>query len=108
MTQQLSFLYARTTDPVTSHIAGNSAAIRSGSQRAQLLKAFQDAGADGLTDDQAGVITGLADKVGCCYWKRCSELRQAGYIRPTERTRTSRAGEQQAVSVITQSGIEAI
>lgn len=104
MDTQLDFFSARKTDPHTSHAAAQSIVIRAGSQRAQLLQAYRDAGASGLTDDEAGVITGLAYKIGCCWWKRCSELRQAGYIQPTSQTRASRAGEAQQVCVITDEG----
>jgi hypothetical protein len=43
-----------------------------------LLAAYADAGAYGLTNDGAGVVTGLADRPGCCYWKRCGELMADG------------------------------
>jgi len=100
---------ARTTDPQTSHLAALSVAVRAGSQQAALLQAYADAGALGLTDDEAGVKTGLAAKPGCCWWKRCSELRQAGYIVPIGNvTRLSRAGENQQVCGITNAGIEAL
>ena len=100
---------ARSTDPITSHEAALSVTVRAGSQQAQLLQAYADAGALGLTDDEAGVNTGLAAKPGCCWWKRCSELRQAGYIVPIGNvTRLSRAGENQQVCGITNAGIEAL
>ena len=101
---------ARHTDPATSHAAAQSRArrVRAGSQRAVLLTAYADAGDYGLTNEGAGIITGLADRHGCCYWKRCDELRKDGYIRWTEDTRTSRAGEAQGVSVITHAGLHAL
>lgn len=123
--------YARNTDPETSHIAGERARRRAIPQRDLLLLAYLRAGVPspfagdrhvgGLTDEEAGIMTGLIEKPGCCYWKRCSELRQENlitvayietvqydgnynrYIR-TPLTRTSRAGEQQQVCVLTQDG----
>jgi hypothetical protein len=101
---------ARSSDPATSHRAAKSSGlrIRAGSQRARLLTAYADAGDYGLTNEGAGIVTTLADLHGCCYWKRCDELRKAGYIRWTDETRTSRAGEAQRVSVITRAGLAAL
>lgn len=99
---------ARTTDPATSHAAARSVRIRAGSQRAVLLTAYADAGDYGLTNDGAGTVTGLAERPGCCYWKRCGELLAAGLIRATDETRTSRAGEAQRVCVITHAGLHAL
>lgn len=104
MDLQLDMFTARKTDPKTSHVAGASVTVRAGSQRAELLLAY--ARNYGLTDDEAGVITGLANKIGCCWWKRCSELRQGGLIAPTTETRMSRAGEEQMVCTITEEGMK--
>lgn len=98
---------ARNTDPNTSKASAGSIAMRAGSQRHTILKAYQNA-LDGLTDEQAGIQSGLAAKPKCCYWKRCSELRQAGYITVTGLTRASSVGEQQQVCVITQKGRDAL
>ncbi len=68
------------------------------------LQAYSTATA-GLTDEEAGTVTGLADSPRCCYWKRCSELRQAGYISPTGGARASTAGELQQVCRITEAGM---
>lgn len=99
---------ARHTDPGTSHQAAESVAVRAGSQRHMLLLAYAKAGDYGLTNDEAGVVTRLADRTGCCYWKRCGELRDAGYVTDTGRTRTSRAGEAQGVRAITPAGLAAL
>lgn len=101
---------ARHTDPPTSHAAAQSRAlrVRAGSQCAALLAAYADAGDYGLTNDGAGVLTGLASRPGCCYWKRCGELLDAGFIAATDDTRTSRAGEAQRVCVITPAGLRAL
>ena len=67
-----------------------------------------------MTDEQAGIKSGLHSKPGCCYWKRCSELRQMGFIKVVyvapfvPATRTSRAGEQQQVCELTETGLERV
>lgn len=97
---------ARTSDPVTAHIGGESVALRSGSQKATLLAAYYAAGGHGLTDDEAARQTGL-DRG--CFWKRCSELRQDGYIYHLGITRRGPLhGEARIVCAITHKGIEAI
>ena len=91
----------RLTDPATSKKAGEHAKIRSGSQRHQLLRMYAEHG--GLTDEEAGDLSGLR-RPGVCYWKRCSELRQQGYIEPTGATRESSVGEYQQVCRVTEAG----
>jgi hypothetical protein len=88
---------ARSTDPATSHAAA-AKPYRRGSLRHRLLIAYGEA--EGLTDEEA------ADeiKVYSGAWKRCSELRNLGMIRPTGATRTSSAGAEQQVCRITFSG----
>jgi len=98
---ELDFNNARTSDPETSHRAAKSVKFRASSQQARLLVAYDCASLRGLTDQEAGEMTGLINQPGCGYWKRCSDLRRAGYIVPTGETRTSSAGEQQRVCVIT-------
>ena len=98
---QLDFDHARHSDPETSHLAAKSVKLRAGTQQARLLVAYDCASLRGLTDQEAGEMTGLINQSGCGYWKRCSELRQAGYIVPTGETRISQANEQQRVYVIT-------
>lgn len=95
----------RQSDPSTSRKAGKSAAMRSGSQRHRLLSMY--ANSDGLTDEQAGLQAGLAQP-GVCYWKRCSELREYGYIQPLGFTRLASTGEQQMVCGITDTGRVAV
>lgn len=98
---QLSYPAARNTDPATSKQAANNLPIRGGTQRAKILSAYLDGA---YTDDEIGQITGLASLPNCCYWKRCSELRQAGYIEPTGQTRPSRVNKLQQVCRITEAG----
>ena len=95
------WLGVRATDPATSTKAAQSLWVRAGSQRALLLSRY--AVAD-MTDEEAGHASGLAILPKCCYWKRCSELRQAGYIATTGVTRPSSAGVEQQVCAITQAG----
>jgi hypothetical protein len=80
---------ARSTDPETSHRAAAAPTNlgRWNGQRHRLLQAYEDAHngyhpTDDLTDEEAGAIAGLAF-TRACYWKRCGELRQLGYIEPT-------------------------
>jgi hypothetical protein len=96
----------RATDPKTSKLASQSVAFRSGSQKAKLLAVYAEASDEGLTDEQAGVSSGLAKMPKCCYWKRCSELRQAGLIEVNGKMRRSSVGEQQQVCIITSAGLE--
>ena len=101
---------ARHTDPPTSHAAAQSRAlrVRAGSQQAALLTAYADAGDYGLTNDGAGVLTGLASRPGCCYWKRCGELLQHGYLADTGVEIRSQVGEMQRVCRVTDKGLAAI
>lgn len=87
---------ARRGDPSTSKRAAASPARqrRAGSQALRLLEAYRriadyrvtDDRTDphpaeyGLTDSEARAIAGISAR--SCYWKRCSELRAEGLIRP--------------------------
>ena len=95
------WLGVRANDPTTSTKAAATIWVRAGSQRAKLLAQY---GEDSMTDEEAGHASGLALLPKCCYWKRCSELRQAGYIATTGVTRPSSAGVEQQVCAITQAG----
>ncbi len=95
------WLGVRATDPATSTKAAQSLWVRAGSQRALLLSRY--AVAD-MTDEEAGHASGLALLPKCCYWKRCSELRQAGYIATTGEVRPSSANVDQQVCSITETG----
>ena len=68
----------RVDDWYTSIEGAKSVAYRAGSQKDLLLKAFQAAYPDGLTDEEAAIAAGMA--LTSCYWKRCGELRQDGLI----------------------------
>jgi len=97
------WLGVRANDPETSTKAAQNLWVRAGSQRAKLLEQY---GEDSMTDEEAGNASGLAMLPKCCYWKRCSELRQAGYITPTGEVRQSSARVDQQVCSITEAGRE--
>ncbi len=96
----------RSADPITSVLGAGDVKPRRISQ-AMLLLAEYAKGA-GLTDEDAGYASGLAQKPKCCYWKRCSELRANGFIIPTGETRLSSAGSAMQVCEITEIGEEAL
>ena len=95
------WLGVRRDDPSTSEEGAKAMTVRAGSQRAKLLARYEQ---DSMTDEEAGNASGLAALPKCCYWKRCSELRQAGYIATTGVMRRSSAGVDQNVCAITQAG----
>lgn len=97
------WLGARLDDPETSRQAVKDLTVRAGTQRHRLLEAYFQL--HGATDEEAGKWAGLTENK-CCYWKRCSELRQAGYITPTGETRASTAGVEQQVCYITPLGAD--
>jgi hypothetical protein len=92
---------SRTTDPETSR-AAEPVKVKAGTQRAWLLSAFnRDVG---LTDEEAMHETLGAVRPVSEYAKRCSELREGGFIEPTGETRAGSAGPQRIVSRITDKG----
>lgn len=98
---------SRTSDPETSH-AAEPVKVRAGTQRAHLLAAFFYEPDKGFTDEQAmryacGVLE-LAISPASEYAKRCSELREGGFIEPTGETRPGSSGPQRIVSRITDKG----
>jgi hypothetical protein len=100
------WLDARKSDTGTSIEGAKSVAIRAGTHRTKLLETYASCGY-GITDEVAGLWSGLADK-NAGYWKRCSELRRAGYIAPTGETRKSSNGSMQQCCRITDAGRQAI
>jgi hypothetical protein len=96
----------RNTDPETSVKGAQDVKPRRGSQAMLLLAEY--AHRDGLTDEEAGLFSGLLSRPKCCYWKRCSELRSKGLIIPTGETRLSSAGSAMQVCAITAEGREAL
>ena len=96
----------RNDDPETSKQGAKDVLPRRGSQQAQLLAVYRNQ--PGLTDEQAGMLSGLASKPKCCYWKRCSELRANGLIEPTGETRLSSAGSAMQVCRLSPKGAEVL
>ena len=96
----------RNTDPATSVQGAADVKPRRGSQGMLLLAEY--AHRDGLTDEEAGLFSGLLHRPKCCYWKRCSELRAKGWIAPTGETRISSAGSSMQVCAITAEGQKAL
>lgn len=99
---------ARESDPATSHTATREIRVKAGSQRAHLLKAFGywPYSRDGATDEEAmmhafknGWVNPSSE-----YAKRCSELRDGGFIEPTGETRPGTSGQARIVSRITDKG----
>jgi hypothetical protein len=60
-----------------------------------LLAAYLEAGASGLTDEEAARAAGV--DTGSCWWKRCGELRAAGAIVETGKTRMGSRGRARIV-----------
>ena len=96
----------RSADPITSALGAGDVKPRRQTQAMQLLAEY--AHRDGLTDEEAGLFSGLLSRPKCCYWKRCSELRAKGFIVPTGVTRLSSAGSAMQVCAITPAGKEAL
>lgn len=96
----------RNTDPATSVQGAADVKPRRSSQAMLLLAEY--AHRDGLTDEEAGLFSGLLHRPKCCYWKRCSELRAKGFIVPTGETRISSAGSAMQVCAITPEGRKAL
>lgn len=97
---------ARTTDPGTSKAGARDVQVRAGSQCALLLRAFAEADARGtaLTSYEAGDVTGLRARPGCCYWHRVGDLKRAGLVADTGATRVMPTGSAQSVLRITDEG----
>lgn len=106
---------ARSTDPDTSHAATRAITVKAGTQRALLLEVFAHADEwwhgpkfrNALTDEEAMEFAGGVSPLSE-YSKRCSELREAGFIEPTGETRKGSSGMERIVSRITDKGREAV
>ena len=93
----------RDHDPVTSVMAAASVQTRAGTHKYMLLVCYAKALDAGLTDEEAGIESGLHEK-RADYWRRCTDLRALGLIRPTGGWRLSRFHERRMVCVITEEG----
>ena len=105
MTEQLDLFRQtwRDHDPVTSVMAAANVTCRARSQKWMLLVCYAQAGYGGLTDEEAGIRSGLK-ATGANYWRRCTDLRAMGLIEPTGKKRLSTMGEFRMVCRITESG----
>ena len=96
----------RASDPDTSQAAAQDIRLRQGTQAYKLLEQYV-LHRQGLTDEEAGVFSGLASR-GAGYWKRCSDLRRLGLIVDCGVRRTLSTGATGMVCAITAKGIEAL
>lgn len=96
----------REPDQAGSVAGAQSVAYRAGSQKARLLNAYIEAYPEALTDEEAAVRAGLTANRTCCWWKRCGELRQDGYIEQTDEMRRGSAGVARLTSVFLPEGVE--
>jgi hypothetical protein len=92
---------ARAADPATSHQAGHEVKDSRKTLARALLAAYRDAYPRGLTDEEAARAAGV---LAAGYWKRCSDLRKSGLIRPTGETRQASSGMHQDVCMCTDAG----
>jgi hypothetical protein len=97
----------RSVDPDTSREGAKDVRPRQGSQMALLLGAYANHRILGITDEEAGQESGLASRPRCCYWKRCSDLRNAGLIEDTGDRKEGSSGSLMMISRITAKGWEA-
>jgi len=94
---------SRATDPETSKKGERDVRPRRGTQAMRLLRAYYDVRATlgGMSDEGAAQFAGLANGG----WKRCSDLRRAGFIEPTGEVVLSQYGSSVQVCRITDAGI---
>lgn len=96
----------RAQDTPTSRAGAQNVRLRLHSQQALLLAVYaHPAAINGITDEEAGERSGLADQPRCCYWKRCSELRHKGLIRDTGRVQQGTSGSYMMLCEITDAGL---
>lgn len=95
----------RADDPDTSAQGAADVRVRQGSQMALLLEQYIQH-RFGLTDEEAGVFSGLASR-GAGYWKRCSDLRRLGLIEDCKVRRLGASGSEMMVCVYTPKGLQA-
>jgi len=107
-----SAVLARTDDPSTSHAAAVAVAPKTGSHKFRLLVEYAGAvDRNGLTDAEAAARAYL---LGTGYWKRCSDLRNDGFIAPLHDAsgnvvvRYTANGDANMVCAITDKGLAAL
>lgn len=98
---------ARITDPETSHevLKNKNITIKWGTHRYSLLMEYAE-NPDGLIDEKACELAGIADLASP--WRRCTDLRQGGYIQHTGQKEKSSRGCNQMVCKITEKGLHMI
>lgn len=94
----------RVSDPDTSVQGADDVRLRQGTQAYKLLEQYV-LHRQGLTDEEAGVFSGLASR-GAGYWKRCSDLRRLGLIEDCQVRRQGASGSMMMVCVFTPAGFE--
>lgn len=100
--------HARKTDPDTSHMAAGINRCRRNELMRELLYAFVSGGNSGFTDEQAYHRMAHVDGGDRSWWKRCSDLRQLGFILPTGEKRKTVTGAYARVCSITKDGRAAV
>jgi hypothetical protein len=95
---------ARRTDPATSAKGAQDVAVRAGSQRHALLTAYAVGGP--LLDVEAAQRADVPDRA--CWWRRCSDLRAAGFIEQVGERRDPRTGSMAMTCRITDKGRSAL
>jgi hypothetical protein len=103
--QNMPVAPARSTDPATSHAAAKAVTVRAGNQRHTLLGAYRDDAV--LTDAEAAHRVGLLG-TRSCWWKRCSELREGGFIEVVGVATDPQTGSQAQTCRITHAGRAAL
>lgn len=99
MRHRMRIIPSRKTDPETSRKGERDVAMRANTQKHKLLKAYVGRR---LIADEAEAI---AQTGGRCPWKRCSELREMGYLELTGVERISeQSGSKQVESKLTAAG----
>lgn len=108
--EPLVIFNSRADGPETSHQGARDVHIRKDSQQAILLRvyAMREHWDAGLTDEEAGDISGLSDKKRCAYWRRCGELREMGLLEDTGLRRVGSAGSPQRAFRISMRGMGAV
>lgn len=94
--------HARTSDPATSHAAAAQLSDKASMLRALLLTFHTS----NRTAEEAATTAGYGPADGA--WKRISDLKNAGHIAPTGRTRPGVSGRAQQVYAITEQGQQAL
>lgn len=96
----------RVPDHHTSIAAGLKELGRKGTQRERLAICFYRAGQNGLTDEEAASAAKIAPQSSP--WKRCTELRQMGFLVYADKDRKTTTGTDAKVWRMTGAGMRAL